>query len=50
MPKKNQKSFTSYTKIDLKMDHRYKCKAKTIKFLEQNMGETFWDLWGDKDS
>ena len=27
------------------MDHRPKCKFKTVKFLEDNIGENLDDLW-----
>ena len=28
----------------LEMDHRLKCKAKTIKLLEENIGKKFCDV------
>ena len=34
----------SIHKNKLKMDQRPKCKADTIKFLEENIGRTLYDI------
>lgn len=31
------------------MDHRFKCKTSNISFLEENIGENFYDLILSKD-
>lgn len=36
-----------YNKLD--MDHRLKCKAKTIKLFEENIGKKFCDVGVEKD-
>ena len=45
--KKNLDLYMNYIQNQLKMDHI--SKPKTIKLLEENMGENLCDLWLGKD-
>ena len=45
----NVTSLNSLKKKKLKMDHRSKCKPKTVKFLEENTKENLYDLGLGKD-
>lgn len=42
---KRDLNFRPYTKILSKVDHRLKCKYKTLKLLEDNLGRNLKD-WG----